>query len=121
VSLLAPETVEIAAALARHARQGRDLRLAVLGWFAESGLSEVLDTVVPEPPEPAVLDALAWMTTASPWYQLFALARAAQTEAQKDAFYTACSDRILGRWLDLGLRRRHDRHPCLSRWLTGCW
>jgi hypothetical protein len=23
--------------------------------------------------------------------------------------------------LDLGLRRRHDRHPCLSRWLTGCW
>jgi hypothetical protein len=23
--------------------------------------------------------------------------------------------------LDLRLRRRHDRHPCLSRWLTGCW
>ena len=25
------------------------------------------------------------------------------------------------RWFDLGLRRRHDRHPCVSRWLTGCW
>src|SRR5689334_2001418 len=24
-------------------------------------------------------------------------------------------------WLDLGLRRRHYRHVCLSRWLTGCW
>ena len=23
--------------------------------------------------------------------------------------------------LDLGLRHRHDRHPCLSRCLTGCW
>jgi len=23
--------------------------------------------------------------------------------------------------LDLGFWRRHDRHPCLSRWLTGCW
>ncbi len=56
VSRLDPETVEIAAALARHARQGRDLRLAVLGWFAEAGLSEALDTVVPEPPEQAVLD-----------------------------------------------------------------
>jgi hypothetical protein len=22
---------------------------------------------------------------------------------------------------DLGLRHRHDRHPCVSRWLTGCW
>ena len=32
-----------------------------------------------------------------------------------------CSGRILGRWFDLGLRHRHDRHPCLSRWLTGCW
>jgi hypothetical protein len=32
-----------------------------------------------------------------------------------------CSGRILGCWLDLGLRRRNDQHPCLSRWLTGCW
>jgi hypothetical protein len=72
VSRLDPETVEIAAALARHVRQGRDLRLAVLGWFAEAGLSEVLDTVVPEPPEQAVLDTLEWVIAASPWYQLFA-------------------------------------------------
>jgi nitroimidazol reductase NimA-like FMN-containing flavoprotein (pyridoxamine 5'-phosphate oxidase superfamily) len=35
--------------------------------------------------------------------------------------HRACSGRILGRWFDLGLRHRHDRHPCLSRWLTGCW
>jgi len=34
---------------------------------------------------------------------------------------TACSGRILGRWFDLGLRHRHDRHPCVSRWRTGCW
>jgi hypothetical protein len=94
VSRLDPETVEIAAALARHARQGRDLRLAVLGWFAEAGLSEVLDTVVPEPPERVVLDALEWVTGASPWYQLFAQARAAQTEAQKDDFYTAAGEAV---------------------------
>ena len=23
--------------------------------------------------------------------------------------------------LDLGFWRRHNRRPCLSRWLTGCW
>jgi hypothetical protein len=83
VSQLAPATAEIAAALARHARQGRDLRLAVLGWFAEVGLSEVLDTVVPEQ---AVLDALECVIASSPWYQLFAQARAARTETQKDRF-----------------------------------
>jgi hypothetical protein len=33
----------------------------------------------------------------------------------------ACSGRILGRWFDLGLWHRHDRHPCVSRWPTGCW
>ena len=38
-----------------------------------------------------------------------------------DAAGMPCSGRILGRWFDLGLRRRHDRHPCVSRWLTGCW
>jgi MarR family protein len=32
-----------------------------------------------------------------------------------------CSDRIFGCRLDLGLWRRHDRHACLSPWLTGCW
>ena len=32
-----------------------------------------------------------------------------------------CSGRILGRRFDLGLRHRHDRHPCVLRWPTGCW
>lgn len=91
VSRLAPETTEIAAVLARHARQGRDLRLAVLGWFAEAGLAGVLDTTVPEPPEQAVLAALEHVTTASPWYRLFAQARAAKTETQQDDFYTAAA------------------------------
>jgi len=36
-------------------------------------------------------------------------------------FWPACSGRILGRWFDLGLWHGHDRHPCVSRWLTGCW
>ena len=89
VSRLPPETAEIAAALARHARQGRDLRLAVLGWFAEAGLGAVLDTVVPEPPYQAVLAALEHVTAASPWYRLFTQARAALTEPQKDEFYAA--------------------------------
>jgi hypothetical protein len=92
VSRLAPETTEIAAALAQHARQGRDLRLAVLGWFAEAGLADVLDTTVPEPPEQAVLAALEHVTTASPWYRLFTQARAAKTETQQDDFYTAAVD-----------------------------
>jgi hypothetical protein len=91
VSRLAPETVEIAGALARHTRQGRDLRLAVLGWFAEAGLSGALGTAVPEPPDQAVLGALEWVIAASPWYQLFAQARAARTEIQKDQFYAAAS------------------------------
>jgi hypothetical protein len=94
VSRLAPETTEVAAVLARHARQGRDLRLAVLGWFAETGLADagVLDVTVPEPPEQAVLAALEHVTAASPWYRLFTQARAAKTETQQDDFYTAAAD-----------------------------
>lgn len=91
VSRLEPEATEIAAVLARHARQGRDLRLAVIGWFAEAGLAGVLDLTVPEPPEQAVLAALEHVTTASPWYRLFTQARAAQTETQQDDFYTAAA------------------------------
>lgn len=37
VSALAPETVEIAAALARHTGQGRDLRAGIVVWFFEAG------------------------------------------------------------------------------------
>jgi beta-glucosidase len=32
-----------------------------------------------------------------------------------------CSGRILGGRFDLGLRHRHDRHPCVLRWPIGCW
>ncbi|WP_132838569.1 hypothetical protein [Streptomyces sp. BK205] len=43
--------VESAAALARHLRQGRDRRLAVLEWFAEAGMAgRPGATSVPEPP-----------------------------------------------------------------------
>lgn len=41
VSVLAPETVEIAATLARHTAQGRDLRAAVIAWFFEAGQPEM--------------------------------------------------------------------------------
>jgi hypothetical protein len=78
VSRLAPETVEIAAALARHTRQGCDLRLAVLGWFAEADWGELLDIAVPEPPEQPVFDALEWVTAASPWYDVFTYGRTTQ-------------------------------------------
>ena len=45
-----PEAVEIAAALSRHARQGRDLRLAVIDWFADAGLPATPgEPPVPEP------------------------------------------------------------------------
>jgi len=33
----------------------------------------------------------------------------------------ACSGRCSAAGLDLGFWRRHDRHPCASRWLTGYW
>jgi hypothetical protein len=47
--------------------------------------------------------------------------RADLADALAEAERLACSGRILGRWFDLGLRHRHDRHPCVSRWLIGCW
>jgi hypothetical protein len=66
----------------------------VLGWFAEAGLADVLDTVVSEPPDQAVLAALEWVVTASPWYELLTKARAAQTDAQKDDFYVAADESV---------------------------
>jgi hypothetical protein len=42
-SVLTPATVEIAAALARHAGQGRDLRVAIVAWFFEAGRPVALD------------------------------------------------------------------------------
>ncbi|MFD9041163.1 hypothetical protein [Streptomyces bottropensis] len=62
VDAVDPVVVESAAALARHARQGRDRRLAVADWFAEAGESRQLgDAVVPEPPMNAVREALLWI------------------------------------------------------------
>jgi hypothetical protein len=60
--------------------------------------------------DPAAADACAGL--AGDWEDL---------EGLHAAVALACSGRILSRWFDLGLRHRHDRHSCLSRWLTGCW
>ncbi|MET9880386.1 hypothetical protein ABZZ36_38140 [Actinacidiphila glaucinigra] len=85
VAVLAPATVRIAAVLARHARQGRDLRWAVLDWFAEAGR----DPDMPEPPDHAVCQAVPWAAQASPAQRLLRQARDARTEHLQDAFYTA--------------------------------
>lgn len=91
-STLAPATVEIAAALARHAVQGRDLRAAVVAWFFDAGRPAAGDEPpVPEPPGAAVVDALAWAVRAGSDYRLLQRARAAVTEAQKDDFYAAAT------------------------------
>jgi hypothetical protein len=93
-STLAPETVEIAAALARHAVQGRDLRAVVVAWFFEAGDPAVPgEAAVPEPPDGAVAEALAWAVRTDPGYRLLQRARAAVTEAQKDDFYAVAVER----------------------------
>jgi hypothetical protein len=90
VSELAPATVEIAAALARHTGQGRNLRAVVVAWFIEAGRPIPPEGVtVPEPPNAAVAEALVWTVRADPGYRMLQRARAAITEAQKDAFYDA--------------------------------
>lgn len=88
VSALDPATVEIAAALARHAVQGRDLRAAVIEWFFEAGCPALPgQPAVPEPPDWAVTEALAWAVRADPVYRMVQRARSAVTEAQEDDFY----------------------------------
>ena len=92
ISKLAPETVEIAAALARHAVQGRDLRATVVAWFFEAGYPAVPGKpAVPEPPDVAVAGALAWAVRTDPGYRMLQRARAAVTEAQKDDFYAVAA------------------------------
>lgn len=87
-STASPETVAVAAALSRHARQGRDLRRAVIDWFAEAGEPVMPgEPVVPEPPFTAVRSALEWVIAGSGEYRLFRLARAARTDDDKDRFY----------------------------------
>lgn len=93
ISTLAPATVEIAAALARYAVQGRDLRAAVIEWFFEAGLrAPPGEPVVPEPPDAAVAEALVWAVRTAPEYRLLQRARAAVTEAQKDDFYAVAAE-----------------------------
>lgn len=88
VSVLAPPTVEIAAALARHAVQGRDLRAAVVAWFFEAGRPTTPgQPAVPEPPEAAVTEALGWAVRTDPGYRMLQRARSAVTDAQMDDFY----------------------------------
>jgi hypothetical protein len=92
-STLDPATVEIAAALARHAGQGRDLRSVVVAWFSEAGRSVLPgQPAVPEPPDAAVVEALAWAVRTSPMYSMVQRARAAATETQKDDFYATAAE-----------------------------
>ncbi|MGI5292779.1 hypothetical protein ACQEVF_57040 [Nonomuraea polychroma] len=90
-SELAPETAEMAAVLARHARQGRDLRLAVVDWFAEAGLPQPGRPAVPEPPPAAVHAALVWVSGTCPVRRLIGEARKARTERDVDAFYSVAA------------------------------
>jgi len=85
--------VEIAAALARHAVQGRDLRVVVVAWFFEAGLPAAQgEPVVPEPPDAGVAEALVWAVRTAPDYRLLQRARASVTEAQKDDFYAVAAE-----------------------------
>ena len=95
VSEASPEAVEIAVALSRHARQGRDLRLAVIDWFADAGLSTMPgEPAVPEPSHAAVHAALNWIIASSPGYRLLQLAHAVRTDVEQDQFHRA-ADRAL--------------------------
>jgi len=94
ISVLAPATIEIAVALARHTAQGRDLRATVIAWFFEAGHPATPgDPAVPEPPDVAVAEALAWAVRTDPGYRLLQRARAAVTETQKDDFYAVAAER----------------------------
>jgi hypothetical protein len=78
------------AAISTHARQGRDLRLAVIDWFAAAGEpAEPGQIQIPEPPFAAVQSALHWIITSSDEYQLLRRARAARTEEEIDDLYAA--------------------------------
>ncbi|MGW1163717.1 hypothetical protein ACWD5Q_34680 [Streptomyces sp. NPDC002513] len=107
----AVDPVESAAALARHLRQGRDRRLAVLEWFAEAGTLLVRPGAVqvPEPPIGAVRQALVWVLERSVSQRLVAFARSAAGagEEGQDALY-ALAGRLVGPY-------RGSAHPALVR------
>ncbi|MFD8609610.1 hypothetical protein [Streptomyces sp. NPDC059631] len=99
VSVLAEETVAVAAALGRHARPGRDLRWTVIAWYAKASLPAGSgEPAVPEPPWPAVREALLWAVSDSSAQHLVMRARAAGGggEEEQDAFY-AEAGRVAGR------------------------
>ncbi|MFI9358501.1 hypothetical protein [Streptomyces lydicus] len=99
VDAVDPVVVESAAVLARHLRQGRDRRLAVLEWFAEAGTLPVQPGVVPvpEPPIGAVRSALVWVLERSVSQRLVEVARSAAGagEEGQDALY-ALAGRLKG-------------------------
>ncbi|MFI6475726.1 hypothetical protein ACIBL5_36460 [Streptomyces sp. NPDC050516] len=85
-AVLEDRVVEAAAALARHTRQGCDLRWTVLTWYIEAALPSV-----PEPPWDCVRAALLWAMERSPVQRLLVQARMARTEPAQDAFYAAAN------------------------------
>jgi hypothetical protein len=90
VDAVDPVVVESAAVLARHLRQGRDRRLAVLEWFAEAGAAAQPGTVrVPEPPLAAVREAVVWVLRGTVSHRLLELARGAAGAGEEaaDALY----------------------------------
>jgi hypothetical protein len=89
----------VAAALGRHARSGRDVRWTVIAWYAEAGRPVPPGQLaVPEPPWPAVREALVWVMRRSTAQRLVESARTAArgSEEEQDAFYTAAG-RVVGR------------------------
>lgn len=105
VDAVDPVVVESAAALARHLRQGRDRRLAVLEWFAEAGMPPVQPGAVqvPEPPIGAVRQALVWVLERSVSHRLVEFARSAAGagEEGQDALY-ALAGRLTGPYRGAG-------------------
>ncbi|MFF4205775.1 hypothetical protein ACFYZ8_34570 [Streptomyces sp. NPDC001668] len=99
VSVLGEDTVAVAAVLARHARPGRDLRWTVIAWYAEAGQPALPGQLaVPEPPWPAVHEALVWAMSRSAAQRLVKAARAAAGggDEAEEAFY-AQAGRVVGR------------------------
>ncbi|MGW0778828.1 hypothetical protein ACWD01_35615 [Streptomyces sp. NPDC002835] len=100
VDVVDPVVVESAAALARHLRQGRDRRLAVLEWFAEAGMPPQADAAaVPEPPLAAVREALVWAVRGSVSQRLLEAARGAAGAGEEgaDALYAAAGRLLAAR------------------------
>ncbi|MFI9771675.1 hypothetical protein ACIHJG_33075 [Streptomyces sp. NPDC052415] len=99
VSVLSEETVAVAAVLGRYARAGRDVRWTVIAWYAEAERPLAPGQLaVPEPPWPAVREALVWAMRRSTAQRLVesAWTAAGAGENEQDAFYTKAG-RVVGR------------------------